>query len=343
MSGLCGRNCNSCIFKEYFCEGCSLCEVCMCDKNCRDCFALCPERPAGIAYLMSVGGPEIESKGNKKIHLPAHIPILPDVFKEKPRGDIMPVIGLHAGSMFSRNGEKINPKYLNNGYVKALNIAEGTEAVLEFYVKDRTLEGFWDNRKNNYKDLKRMNIKAIISPNFSVYEDAPRLVHLYNIKRTTIVYNEMLEAGLNAIPDVSWYSLKDLDKWIREIKRNKVKMIAFSFQVVDVRLKASNIWKNYLTGFRYLCKNIDPEIEILIIGITSSRRVKEIHAVAFGHRIIVLNQSAFVQSRRGMLFEGRNKNTEFTKDDIFHRNIMYFNKLYEDMNLKHNLGGEKNA
>lgn len=343
MSGLCGRNCAICIFKEHFCEGCSFCEASMCNKICRDCFALCPERPAGIAYLMSIGGPEIEVKGNKKIHLPSHIPILPDVFKEKPKRDIMPVISLHAESVFSRNGERINPKYLENGYARALNIDEDTEAILEFYVKDRTLEGFWDNRKSNYKDLKKLNIKAVISPNFSVYEDAPRLDHLYNIKRTTIVYNEMLDVGLNAIPDVSWYSLKDLDRWIKEINRNKVKMIAFSFQVVDVKLKASNIWKNYLTGFRYLCRNIDPEVEILIIGITSPLRIKEIHAAAFGHRIIVLNQSAFVQSRRGMLSEGRSKDTELTKDEIFRRNVIYFNKLYENMNLKFNSGGEESA
>lgn len=334
MSGLCGRDCEKCVMKER-CGGCSFCEASLCIKDCKRCSALCPKRPTAISYLKSIGGAEINVVGNKKLDVKEHIPILPDRFKFKPDFNLMPVIGIHGGNMFSRNGERIIPSYLEHGYAKALNIDDKTEAILEFYVKDRTLEGFWDNRKNIYSDLKKMNFKAVISPNFSVYEDAPRLDHIYNIKRSTVVYNEMMDFGINAIPDVSWYNKNDLDRWIRDINKNKVNTIAFSFQVVDVQLKASTIWKNYILGFRYLCKNIGPGVKILVIGSSSPRRAEEIYNAAAGQSISILNQAAFVQSRRGMLSEGRVSNKDLSKDEIFERNITYFNEVYEKLNRQH--------
>ncbi len=334
MEGLCGAKCSKCILNKQ-CGGCSCCEASLCKGNCKRCYALCAKRIESIPYLNSIGGIEIQLKQNNDIELPGHIPILPDFIRQQPRYDIMPVIAIHGGNMLSRNGEKINPVYFDKGFAGALNVDSRTEGVLQFYVRDRTLEGFWDRRKSMYIDLASMNFKAIISPNYSVYEDAPRLDHLYNIKRTTIVYNEMIEAGLNAIPDISWYSKNDLDRWIEEINRNNIKIVAFSFQVVDVELKASNIWKEYLLGFRYLCQRIDPGVKMIIIGITSPRRYEAICEAAAGRTISMLNQSAFIQSRRGMISENRvTANDELTKNQIFERNIIYFNELYNKMNKK---------
>ena len=88
-----------------------------------------------------------------------------------------------------------------------------------------------------------MKLKAVIAPNFSVYEDTPRVEHLYNIRRSIIIYNELIDYGINAIPDISWYNINDLDFWIEKLNNSECSIIAFSFQVVDVRLKASNYGK----------------------------------------------------------------------------------------------------
>jgi hypothetical protein len=177
-----------------------------------------------------------------------------------------------------------------------------------------------------------MNFKAIIAPNFSVYEDAPRIDHLYNMKRSKTVYNELLDYGINSIPDVSWYSRQDLDTWAEEITVRKIKIIAFSFQVVDVKLKTANIWRFSLLGFRYLCQNIPKDVRIIIAGVVSPFRVSEVISSASGRKIHILNQSAFVQSRRGILSENRMSAPELTFDELFKRNLKYFNDLYYEMN-----------
>lgn len=325
---LCGRDCkNKC---KYFseCGGCSLCEVSLCNKNCTSCFAMCFQRK-GIDALLKDLDDNINT--NTVIDLPYHIPVLPDPLKVFP-GESVQTIAVHAGNMFSRKGEHIFKKYLENGYQGALNIPSNTTAILEFYVRDKTLEGFWDKRRCIYPDLKKMNFEAVIAPNFSVYEDAPRIDHLYSMKRSKTVYNELLDVGINSIPDVSWYSRQDLSNWAEEITLRNIKLIAFSFQVVDVKLKTSNIWRLNLLGFKYLCQNIPEDVQIIIAGVVSPFRVSEVISAAGGRKIHVLNQSAFVQSRRGILSENRMSSPELTFDELFKRNLAYFTDLYYEMN-----------
>ena len=329
MPGLCTRNCGNCFLRED-CGGCSLCERSLCRQNCKSCLALCFHRPQAAAYMRKIGGIEIHGVTNKELQLPRHIPIVPDRFKTSLKFEDIPIIGVHGGNMFSRNGEKINRSYLEKGYAGALNLDERTKAILQFYVKDRTLEGFWDKRKEIYPGLENMKFTAVIAPNFSVYEDAPRIDHLYNMKRSMTVYNEMIEVGITAVPDISWYNLQDLKRWADTIKREKIKAISFSFQVVDVKLKASGIWKSYLLGFRYLCQSIPEDVQIIIAGLVSKEKVTALYRVATGRRLHILNQSAYVQSRRGMLSETRKQNLDMDFDTLFRENITYFNRIYRE-------------
>ena len=155
------------------CGGCSLCEVAICQKNCFSCASLCPKRTGSENYISKIVQEIKDLKPNDDYNLPCHIPILPDRLQDGLDYELAPVIGIHAGSMFSRNGERINKSYLRKGYTAALNIDSRCEAVLEFYINDRVLASFWDNRESIYDDIKKMNIMCVIAPNYSVYEDSP--------------------------------------------------------------------------------------------------------------------------------------------------------------------------
>lgn len=341
---LCKRKCTNCLLYKDGCGGCSLCEASICSNSCSTCSAMCPKRPGAFQYLYKIGGLDLELKQSESVDLsnyPLNIPILPDKLKTKISYEFLPVAAVHAASLLSRDGERISRTYLNKGYTGALNLDEKTHAILEFYIKDRQLEGFWDKRKELYPLLKKLNFSFIISPNFSVYEDAPRVDHMYNIKRSVAVYNELLESGINAVPDVSWYNVKDLDRWIRAINISGIKTIAFSFQTVGIKLKASGIWKSYMLGFRYLCQNISKDVNIIAVGLVSEKKVNELYRASSGQRIFILNQSAYVQSRRGVLSETRDSDTNSTLDQILIRNLKYFNKTYEDISENYGEGGVK--
>lgn len=321
----CQRDCSLCKLQLH-CQGCSLCEMPFCNMNCSKCFCLCPKRPGAFTYLKKLGGGEILLNQNTKQHLPVLIPVLPDKLTEKIH--VRDIIGVHGGNMLSSNGENVAKVYRNKGLQGALNLEKEIKGILQFYVKDRTLEGLWDNRKNIYTQLKEFPWETVIAPNFSVYEDAPRMDHLYNMKRSSLIYNEMLEAGLPAVPDISWYNRIDLDQWIREINKKNIGCIAFSFQTVDTRSKASNTYLHYMMGYKYLVNRISSEVEIIVAGLVAPKRVKLLKQES-ANRISILNQSAYVQSRRGILSETmKSASIELTKNEIMIRNIEYYENAY---------------
>lgn len=326
---MCGRggNCRKCLFRQR-CGGCSHCEAQLCEQNCKACDTLCPQRPGAPSLLMALGGSDFELSMGSNLELPSHIPIIPDRLPE-----VMPLryAGVHGGNFLARNGAKINKTYLNNGVAGALNLSSDTKFMLEFYIKDRPLEGFWDNRKAMYQQLRDLKFHAVLAPNFSLYDDAPRLEHLYNTRRAVTVYNEMLDAGLPAIPDVSWHNVEDINIWIREINRSVVPAIGFSFQTVDVRLKASNVWKTILPGFQRLCRSIPEETQIILSGVASPDRIHTIHQEV-AQPLRILNQSAFIQSRRGMRSEGRQQEIQLPRKELLWENIRYFDKTYALLN-----------
>lgn len=329
---LCNKDCCKCINFNR-CGGCSLCEAAICDRNCKICGTVCMKRGASVVYANKIISTDIKLLKGKYEELPYFIPILPDRLKKILHYKITKYIAIHAGVVFKKTGRGIRRIYKENGFHKALNVDERCKGILEFYVKDRTLEGFWDERDNEeiFKDIKELNV-TVIAPNYSLYEDAPRIEHLYNIKRSMIMYNKLIEHGINAIPDIAWYNKNDLDFWIKEINNCGCDIIAYSFQVVDVRLKASNKWKHYLAAFRYLCNNINVDT-IIVVGVNSEARMQEIRKVVPGKiKIAVLNQAAYIQSQRGMYSKGRVQDKTTEKSALFEKNIEYFNSIYQILN-----------
>ena len=340
MISLCGRDCTNCtIKKEKMCNGCSMCDVslCKCGEKRKRCMVICPNKFGSFTLVKNTILKE-PLMGNKSLNLPIYIPVMPDKIKKdfnfKANKNI---IAVHGEFFLNAGGYKITGVY-NHGFRAALNLKEDLSGILEFYIKDRTLEGFWDNRKYIYKDLKRQDFLGIIAPNFSVYEDAPRLEHIYNIQRSKRVYNEMIIEGLPAIPDVSWYSKEDLELWIKEIKTNNIKTIAFSFMNVDTRLKASNSWKHYLLGFKILDFKMPKDVQIIVIGISSIQRVEEILKISKDRKISFMHQAAWVNSRNGVSVKAKKQlDMTISKDTIFQNNLNFYIKEYERLMKEYSL------
>lgn len=328
------RKCNDCIKKlDGSCSGCSFCDValCKCSKEkINRCLVRCPRKLGTIRSIKELESNDILLE-NIKHNLPGYIPIMPDKIKSQfDFSKVNNTVGIHGEFLLSANGEKVSPIYEMRGFRKTLNLPRDVDGILEFYIKDRALEGFWANRKEVYKQLKNQKFKAIVTPNFSLYEDAPRSEHLYNIQRAKKVYNEMIQEELPAILDVIWATNEDLEFWINEINRSNIKTIAFSFMNVDTKLKASNAWRHYLLGYKILISRIPSDIEIIIAGISSIDRVVEIKKISKNRKISIMHQAAWVNSRKGFSIKDKKQlGRSITKDEIFQMNLNYYSSEYE--------------
>ena len=85
--------------------------------------------------------------------------------------------------------------------------------VVHFYLDDQKFDGpkgIWNGLTNNesYKrgfDLSRFNgASAIITPDFSLYMDMPRVMQIWNIYRSRTVGHYLTTLGYNVIPNVRW-------------------------------------------------------------------------------------------------------------------------------------------
>lgn len=76
--------------------------------------------------------------------------------------------------------------------------------VLAFYVDDRRFEGFWYQPDVYVAKVLNAGIPIAIAPNFSLWADAARATHLYNVFRSRWVARYMQEAGIRVIPDINW-------------------------------------------------------------------------------------------------------------------------------------------
>lgn len=328
----CYKKCVTCRLYGRECSGCSFCDApLVCTGDCRLCPYMCINRPHAARYYLSVkdenGGDALIRHAQAEIPtLPAYIPTLPSRMHAEYNAADLPYVAVHGGKFMSADGKRIAPRYLSDGVHKALGLDPKTKTVLHFYVPDRTLEGFWQNRHQIYPVLKEMGFSFIIAPNFSVYEDSPRLEHLFNIKRSAIVCSELLEHGINAVPDISWYEIKDLDRWAESINRSGVKLVSFSFQCVGGK-RSSSAWRGYCAGLRYLCESMGEDVSVIVVGIAAVSRLKEVISIAGNRDIVLVNTYAFMTAKGGRDTR-RQKHEDLSLDELFVLNARQLEQKY---------------
>ncbi|RCX07887.1 uncharacterized protein DUF4417 [Anaerobacterium chartisolvens] len=322
-------DCENCIYYNTRCSGCSMCEApLVCNENCTACSYTCRRRPGASYYYGLLSGLDTELLRNAAYHAPAYIPTVPSRINTGYNAEDLQVAAVHGGNFMSASGRAVSGVYASKGVHGALGLNPATKTILHFYVPDRTLEGFWDNRKDIYGHLKQMGFEFVIAPNFSVYEDSPRMEHILNIRRSMIVYNELMEAGVKAVPDVSWYEKKDLELWVGHIKNGGLKLISFSFQTVGPQKRATNAWKGYMLGLRYLCERIPEDVGIIIVGLSGRGRLKEVAKITGKRSVTVINTFAFMRAKSGRRYGSRELALGVTHDELFIQNVKEMNKRY---------------
>ena len=92
--------------------------------------------------------------------------------------------------------------------------------VVHFYLDDQKFDGskgIWNGLSNNenYKrgfDLSRLDgATAVISPDFSLYLDMPRVMQIWNVYRSRAVGYYLTTLGYNVIPNVRWTDEESYD------------------------------------------------------------------------------------------------------------------------------------
>ncbi len=118
---------------------------------------------------------------------------------------------------------------LANGF----GISTDTPLILTGTAVDPPLERWWamgTQRLEIIRTLRRLGVKLVTTPNYSLFVDQPRWDDLHNMKRIALVHAEFLSEGLPAALHVNARTERDWSRWRNYLAvRPEVTHIAFEF------------------------------------------------------------------------------------------------------------------
>jgi hypothetical protein len=104
----------------------------------------------------------------------------------------------------------------------------------------------------------------------------PRPEHLYNQKRSLVIFAELQDLGMPAIPNVYWGLRRDLDRWAVWLADNPcVPTIAMDLQTVA----NDSDWREMIRDLEYFSSVVSRDIKCLFSGICEVSRVQGLREV----------------------------------------------------------------
>ena len=111
--------------------------------------------------------------------------------------------------------------------------ASDTPLLLTGAAKDHRLEAWWrlgSRRSQVIRELLRLNVRLVTTPNFSLFSNRPRWDDLHSIGRIATTHEEFLREGLQAALHLNARTERDWDRWAEYVQsRDEVTHVAFEF------------------------------------------------------------------------------------------------------------------
>jgi hypothetical protein len=232
--------------------------------------------------------------------LPLHLPVLVQAYHEPVE---VPWVALHGGRVLGATGRSLTPKHrrqLRDVY----RLGPDTKVALELYVEDRVLEGLWLNRRDAIREIRDLGFDLVLSPNVSVWRDACRLDHALAIRRSIALYEELVLAGVPAIPDVGFFFYEpDGRLWAEWVNRN-LEISAISVFCGGRKIHAERrALIETVEDVARLHQAVRPEVAFVLGSVHAPERVRLYHDAAPGRRLCFCNGMAYATAQRRRLLD----------------------------------------
>lgn len=196
------------------------------------CDYTCPRKANFWRDWVEVGGLEPKQRRtlpSLDLALPLYVPM---IRHGSSRGEPLPidVVALNTFEVvdFTRRVRDDSPATLRERF----QVAPNARVVVVSVKQDRYIESFWANRdKDRLAALARLGVAAISTPNFSFFDDAPRLHSVRNFWRILRTAEDLADAGIVPIPHVNALCREDWKLWARMLRENPaVRHVCKEFQ-----------------------------------------------------------------------------------------------------------------
>lgn len=145
------------------------------------------------------------------------------------------------------------------GFNYAIGCKHPEDKILHFYVDDYQFERVWNDPDRYIPILKRF--KAVLAPDFSLYDDFPTVVNMFNHYRKQWCAAYWQEHGITVIPTICW-ALDDSYSWCFE---GVPKHSLVSISTIGGFGNHQNNKASWLEGYEKCLEVLEPS-DILLFG-----------------------------------------------------------------------------
>lgn len=131
-------------------------------------------------------------------------------------------------------------------------------AWVHFFIDDYQFERLWSNPTQYIKLLSKA--KGIITTDFSIYQDMPKAMQIYNCYRNRALARYFQTHGLKIIPAVGWSDSMSFDWCFDGISKGSAVAVS-----TNGCMQNKEALKCFLSGFNRLLEEIDP-CQIILVG-----------------------------------------------------------------------------
>jgi hypothetical protein len=187
-----------------------------------------------VARMQEVGGFELDNvpaaPALAQIGLPSVVPMVYHSYA-RMRVPAASVVALSLYEFFHKRTGELRFKN-RQAVLDRFKIDDRTAIILSGTDEDPPLERWWQlaDRQAIARALGALGARLITSPNYSLFDDVPRLDNLYNMKRIAVTSSEIQDAGVPCALHVNARTDRDWDRWIEYlIAHNEYENVAFEF------------------------------------------------------------------------------------------------------------------
>ena len=278
-----------------------------CCQEPENCDVVCRNNPEDfVNRIREINGFDLMTVDHApKLAVPVLPSVIPLLYHRGGRSDTLSIeaVSLQFFQMFNHETGKLQFD-THEELCKAYRISPNTRIILSGTEVDKPLECWWSfslKRREIIKELKKLNIDLVTTPNYSVFSDQPRWDDLHSMKRIALIWQEFMEEGLPAALHVNARTDIDWQRWVDFIcYRPEVGNIAFEFGTGAGWMKRREWYAGKLSN---LAESVGRPLHLTVRGGAS---ILPMIADSF-ESISFLDTSAFMKTvkRRRAILKGR--------------------------------------
>ena len=232
--------------------------------------------------------------------LPDHLPVLVQAYPDPIE---VPWVALHGARLFGIAGRGLTTKHLRPLH-EVYRLAPSTRVAVEFYVDDRVLEGLWVNRHLIVQQLRQLDADLVLAPNFSVWVADMRFIQLVNIRRAFVFYHLLIEAGVRAVPDISFSFFEPDGRMWADWVNSQEGLGAVSLFCGGKKIHASRrALRETLEDIALFHRAVRSEVTFVLGGVHAPDRLAAYRRAAPGRRLVFCNGMAYAVAQRRRLLD----------------------------------------